>query len=207
MQVHSSIQSIVVSPPFHVLSGSWARRASPGSKLTPTGNFTFTLSGTVDFQSVLPFAKHFIALLLKGVLYPGDKWAYDQIHGFPTKSPLGIIYDGPELLAEIQRNPVMRPLQLINVPHWQGKVANLADKEQSTVCIAFVDPSSTASAALARLESPGSVLIMGDSPVIRQCGHCHELGHTTAMFPQTHWFPAVLQVQWCKSEVCSWHGL
>ena len=133
---------------------------------------------------VLPFARHFIGPLLKGVLYPGDKWAYAQIRGVPTKSPAGIIYDSPDLLAEIQRDPVMGPLQLINAPHWQGKVANLADKDKSTVCIAFVDPSGTASAALAKASvsmfgARTPVLIMGDSPVIRQCGRCHELGHTT----------------------------
>ena len=185
MQVRNSIQLVVSPPPFHILSGNWARRASLGSKPVPTGNFTFTLAGTVDFQAILPFAKHFIAPLLKGVLYPGDKWAYAQIRGVPTKSPSGVVYDGPELLTELQRDPVLGPLQLINAPHWQGKVANLADKEKSTVCIAFVDPSGSALTALAKATvsmfgARTPVLIMGDLPVIRQCGRCHELGHTTA---------------------------
>ena len=185
MQVRNSIQSVVSLSPFHVLSGNWARRTSLGSKPVPTGNFTFTIAGTVDFQAVLPFARHFIAPLLKGVLYPGDKWAYAQLRGVPTKSPSGVVYDGPELLAELQRDPVLGPLQLVNAPHWQGKVANLADKEKLTVCIAFVDPCGSASAALAKavvsmFGARTPVLVMGESPVIHQCSRCHELGHTTA---------------------------
>ena len=214
MQVRTSIQSVVSPPPFHVLSGAWARRASPGSKPAPTGNFTFTLAGTVDFQLVLPFARHFIAPLLKGVLYPGDKWAYAQIRGVPTKSPAGVIYDSPDLLAEIQRDPVMGLLQLINAPHWQGKVANLADKDRSTVCIAFVDPSGSASAALAKASvsmfgARTPVLIMGglarDPPVWAVPRARPHYGHVS----QPPRLLVLLQVRRCPSRIgprCSLQG-
>lgn len=60
------------------------------------------------------------------------------------------------------------------------------DKDQSTVCTAFVGPSGSASAALAKASvsmfgARTPILIMGDLPVICQCDCCHKLGHTTTM--------------------------
>ena len=102
MAVHTSIFHTVAPPPFHVIGGAWTQHASLGAKPKPTGNFSFTIAGEVDFQVILPFADHFICPLLKGVLYPGDKWVYVQLHGVPMKNPQGIVYDGRELLDEVQ---------------------------------------------------------------------------------------------------------
>jgi len=75
----------------------------PGHGTCPhMGNFTFTIAGSVPFQTILPFCEHFICLLLRGILYPGDKWVYIQLCGVPTKNLQGVVYNTLELLAEVQ---------------------------------------------------------------------------------------------------------
>lgn len=83
---------------FHIIDGMWSRRSIDGGKPGYTRNFTFVISGEVPFQSILPFKDHLIAPLLRGVLKPGDKWTYAQLHGVPTMDDSGVVFGPVDLL-------------------------------------------------------------------------------------------------------------
>ena len=183
MGIRTAIERAVANPDLRLIEGAWSRRSVKDAPPVTTGNFSFTVAGEVSLGDALPYEKYFTDVLSKGHMVPGEKWVHVQLRGVPTRDADGAIYTEATLLAEVRLDPHLADAELCLYPQWLLVPKRLSALALASVTVVLLDRHGSLTPLLRRhgvrmFGAHCHVDVTGDSPIFRQCGRCHHIGHT-----------------------------
>ena len=183
MGIRTAIERAVARPALRLIEGAWSRRSVKDGPPVPTGNFSFTVAGEVSLGDALPYEKYFTDVLGKGHIVPGEKWVHVQLRGVPTRNADGDVHGEKALLSEVRRDPRLAEAELCLFPRWLLGPKRLQALALASVTVVVLDRHGSLTPLLRRhsvrmFGAHCRVDVTGDSPVFRQCGRCHHIGHT-----------------------------
>ena len=183
MGIRTAIERAVARPALRLIEGAWSRRSVKDGPPMPTGNFSFTVAGEVSLADALPYEKYFTDALGKGHIVPGEKWVHVQVRGVPTRNADGDIHGEEALLSEVRLDPRLAEAELCLFPRWLLGPKRLHSLANASVTVVVLDRHGTLTPLLRRhgvrmFGAHCRVDVTGDSPIFRQCGRCHHIGHT-----------------------------
>ncbi|KAH9027547.1 hypothetical protein EDB85DRAFT_1892939 [Lactarius pseudohatsudake] len=119
--------------PIKILSGRWS------TTYQKTGNFVYTLAGDVPIPVMVSYKKWLCGPFPDSQIAPTAGWTWAHLRGVPTMDEDNAIFDGEELLKEVQSNTMFAGAILTATPKWQIAPEKLMSTT-ATVLVAFVDP-------------------------------------------------------------------
>ena len=166
------------SPPIDLLGGRWS--------WNQPNNFVLIFAGQPSIEQVQKYCK----VILKPFddsfqLIPSRGFTRLLVHGMPcSRCPDGSLPSSADILKELAANVTFQGATIIDGPTWCRAVVTDPSKEKGAVSFILIDDTNTKATNMCR----GQIWAYGVQVTVRhgipsypfrQCGHCHELSHST----------------------------